>query len=253
MKLELDKRKASGYKNPSQIARVLTEGWARDNVYCPNCGQANLSAFENNRPVADFFCDVCREQFELKSKRGRLGKKIVDGAYQTMLERVSAANNPSFFFLTYTPAYQVKNFLIIPKHFFVPTVVEKRKALPPTARRAGWQGCNIVLSAVPESGRIFYVRGGEVAPKRSVLAAWQKTVFLRRLTQKNRGWLLDVLACVERLPRTFELQEVYAFEAHLADLHPENKHVRAKIRQQLQVLRDRGFISFKTRGHYEKL
>jgi type II restriction enzyme len=36
----------------------------------------------------------------------------------------------------------------------------------------------------------------------------------------------------------FTLQDVYAFAAQLQTLHPDNRHVRDKIRQQLQVLRD---------------
>ena len=40
------------------------------------------------------------------------------------------------------------------------------------------------------------------------------------------------------------LQDVYAFAAQLEKLHPENRHVRDNIRQQLQVLRDLGFVEF---------
>jgi type II restriction enzyme len=45
-------------------------------------------------------------------------------------------------------------------------------------------------------------------------------------------------------PREFTLDEVYAFERHLGDLYPGNQNVKPKIRQQLQFLRDRGFIEF---------
>jgi type II restriction enzyme len=44
--------------------------------------------------------------------------------------------------------------------------------------------------------------------------------------------------------------EVYAFEERLAALHPRNRHIRPKIRQQLQVLRDRGVVEFLERGRY---
>ena len=159
MKLEFDLQQAEGYKSKSQIARVLTEDWVKQNAYCPNCGQDYLSEFANNRPVADFFCSACEEQFELKSKRGNSGKKIVDGAYGSMIERISSDKNPNFFFLSYeTETQSVKDFLIIPKHFFTPQIIEKRKPLPVTARRAGWEGCNIVLTSIPESGKIFYVK-----------------------------------------------------------------------------------------------
>jgi type II restriction enzyme len=50
--------------------------------------------------------------------------------------------------------------------------------------------------------------------------------------------------------REFTLAEVYAQEAALGRLHPQNLHVRDKIRQQLQVLRDLGFIEFLGSGQY---
>ena len=42
----------------------------------------------------------------------------------------------------------------------------------------------------------------------------------------------------------FTLQDVYAFAPHLEKLHSDNRHVCDKIRQQLQVLRDLGFVEF---------
>lgn len=52
----------------------------------------------------------------------------------------------------------VKDFLMVPKYFFSPEIIEKRKPLSDTARRAGWVGCNIVLKQIPEEGRIFIVK-----------------------------------------------------------------------------------------------
>ena len=46
------------------------------------------------------------------------------------------------------------------------------------------------------------------------------------------------------------MRDVYASAAHLARLHPANRHVEPKIRQQLQVLRDMGLVEFLGRGRY---
>ena len=129
MNLQLDVQLANKYSSNSQIARVLTENWVKLNSYCPNCGCSKLSEFENNKPVADFYCGNCSEEYELKSSEGqKVGDKIVDGAYSTMIERINSANNPNFFFLNYNKKnLTVNNFLIIPKHFFVPDIIEKRK------------------------------------------------------------------------------------------------------------------------------
>jgi len=64
------------YQSPSQSARVLTEGWVEQQAFCTNCGNDRLTRFPNNRPVADFFCSSCNEQFELKSKKGTFGMPI---------------------------------------------------------------------------------------------------------------------------------------------------------------------------------
>lgn len=74
---------------------------------------------------------------------------------------------------------------------------------------------------------------------------------LERLKAATRGWTLDVLHVVRSLNQPeFSLQDVYAHAAELAQLHPGNKHVREKVRQQLQVLRDLGLLTFLGSGSY---
>ncbi len=253
MQLLFDTSLANGYTSSSQKARILTEDWVGRATFCPNCGKKEVAHYENNRPVADFHCLNCEEQYELKSKSGSVGTKIVDGAYATMIERLSSSTNPNFFMLSYDLAtYSVKNFLVIPKHFFVPEIIEKRKPLAETARRAGWVGCNILLDSIPESGKVYYVRDGvEVSPK-EVQNIWQKTLFLREEKEVTaRGWLLDVMRVVEKIGKPdFTLDDVYKYEHELSLLHPENNHVKDKIRQQLQVLRDKNYLDFVSRGKY---
>jgi len=52
----------------------------------------------------------------------------------------------------------------------------------------------------------------------------------------------------------FRLDDVYKFEKHFSDLHPENTFVRDKLRQTLQNLRDSGVIEFvDDRGTYRRM
>jgi len=81
---------------------------------------------------------------------------------------------------------------LLPKQFLVCEVTRERQPLAPTARRAGWISCNILLGDIPAS----------------------------------------------------------ALEDRLKAIYPGNNNVRAKIRQQLQVLRDQGYLSFVGRGRY---
>lgn len=253
MKLTFDISVAKEYKSNAQRARVLTENWVDNEIYCPNCGQLNIDKYSNNQPVADFYCSNCQEDYELKSKQAGIGVKIVDGAYRTMLERLTSSNNPNFFLLNYDLSKsEIINFFVIPKHFFVPEIIEQRKPLAITAQRAGWVGCNILLKNIPQTGKIYFVRNKLIERKEKVLSEWKKTLFLREEKEISaKGWLLDIMRCVEKIGKqNFTLNDVYAFENELSQLHPENRHIKDKIRQQLQFLRDKGYLDFITRGHY---
>lgn len=179
---------------------------------------------------------------------------MADGAYDTMIRRIHESDNPDFLFMSYDlDLGRVQDFLIVPKHFFVDSLIEKRKPLAATARRAGWTGCSILLDEVPSWGRIAIIRGGLVADKEAVCRQYRSTSFLGDMNLSSRGWLMDVFRCMEEIKgETFTLQDMYGFEERLALLHPDNHNIRAKIRQQLQMLRDRGLIRFMERGVYRK-
>ena len=255
MQLTMNTEICRNYHSNSQIARVLTETWMTDNMFCPHCGNINLNHFANNQPVADFYCSICHNQYELKSKNGNLGNKVNDGAYETMIERITSNTNPDFFFMSYSNReWMVKDLVLIPKHFFIPDVIEKRKPLADTARRAGWTGCNILLSQIPMQGRISIVSDGHINDKEIILANVCKSNDLNISDIKNRGWLFDVLQCVNKIHSIdFVLDNIYDFENLLQAKHPNNNNIKAKIRQQLQFLRDKNIIEFLGRGRYKKI
>jgi hypothetical protein len=105
---------------------------------------------------------------------------------------------------------------------------EGGKPLSPTARRAGWIGCNFALNRVPGSARIPVVSEGAI----SFPAEVRERYHLARkqvegLTIKQRGWRLDVLRVIQSLGKTeFSTSDVYAYERELAELRPGNEHVR---------------------------
>lgn len=255
MELGFDSSLVENYNSNAQKARVLTEMWVAQNMYCPRCGSPRIHHFPNNRPVADFYCPVCSCEYELKSKQGPLSEKVVDGAYTTMIERITSNQNPDFLFLGYDIGrYEVKNLLLIPKHFFVPEIIEKRRPLAETARRAGWVGCNILIGRVPEQGRIPIISNGIVQDMETVIRKVELGNALKVTDIRARGWLMDILNCVNRLPTdVFSLSEMYSFEGFLEQRHVNNHNIRPKIRQQLQVLRDKGVLEFLGNGKYRKV
>ena len=59
---------------------------------------------------------------------------------------------------------------------------------------------------------------------------------------------------LDKIKKTqFTLNDVYLFESKLKNKFPNNNFIKDKIRQQLQVLRDKGVIEFKGNGNYSKL
>lgn len=255
LNLQMDGKSAEQYSSNTQKIRVITENWVNKNMFCPFCGNQYISHFKNNRPVADFFCPSCMEEYELKSKGASISNKVNDGAYNTMIERITSINNPNFFFMHYNKYnLRIENFIMVPKYFFSPNIIEKRKPLADTARRAGWTGCNILLNRIPNEGKIYIVQNGKEMSIEEIIEKAHRTEFLRNSKLKARGWTLDVLNCVNMIEgKDFTIEQMYKFEKLLASKHPGNHHIKEKIRQQLQMLRNNGIVEFIDRGHYRKI
>lgn len=108
------------------------------------------------------------------------------------------------------------------------------------------------MHRIPEAGKVYYVRNGNILQRSAVIERWGRTVFLRReASLEARGWALEILRIIQSLNvQEFTLQRMYDFEMQLKQRFPRNNFIRAKIRQQLQVLRDAGLIVFNGRGRY---
>ena len=250
MNLSMVSALADAYRSNSQRARVITEAWGEQNLYCPNCASENISRLRNNTKAFDYRCPGCAFDYQLKGQQSRIGDRVNDGAYRAMMDAIRQDATPNFFFMQYELAdWSVKNLLLVPSFAFPESAIIKRNPLSPTARRAGWVGCNIALNRIPFDARIPVVNNGAVIPASEVRAKYQHVKPLKELKAKQRGWTLDVLTAVRRLGKTqFTTSETYDFARELEELHPDNRHVKDKIRQQLQVLRDRGFLVQVERG-----
>jgi type II restriction enzyme len=250
MNLSMPAGLAAAYKSPAQRARVITEGWAASNLFCPNCPAPELAATPGNTQAVDYRCPRCDQPFQLKGKSSIIGAKIVDAAWEAMMRAIREDRTPSLFVLHYEPtAWLVRNVILVPHFVFTASAVEKRKPLAATARRAGWVGCNIVLRNIPNDAKIGVVIDGTAVTPAKVRQQFARLRPLKELSVKERGWTLDVLRVVQSLgKKEFKTSDMYEFVRHFEELHPDNRHVRDKIRQQLQVLRDKGFLSQVERG-----
>ncbi len=172
-----------------------------------------------------------------------------------MIERITSNTNPNLFVLTYNKLeYKINDLLMVPKFFFIPSIIEKRKPLSPTARRAGWVGCNILFSDIPKQICVYLVEQGQFIDKKIVLAKTKINKSLQTTNTFFRGWMLDTLNCIEKIYRDeFTLKDIYKFEKFLKIKHPNNNNIKAKLRQQLLFLRDKGIIDFLGKGKYKKI
>lgn len=251
MNLQMDMSLGQMYSNKSQIARVRTEDWAGRELFCAACLSPSLTQSPNNAKAIDFVCPQCRAEYQLKSAAKWNDNRIVDAGYDAMMDKIRRDETPHLLVLSYSPRWEVENLLLVPRFFFSASSVQKRNPLAPTARRAGWVGCNILLSAIAADGKLPMVQKGIVQTAVQVRSQYDKVSPLAKVSVALRGWTLDVFACVRRLGKTdFALADVYTFESYLARLHPENNNVLPKIRQQLQVLRDAGLVEFLSPGRY---
>ena len=260
MELTLDPSVAEGYRSLSQRARVVTENWARENLFCPACPSEHLDSLRPNARVKDYDCPDCNASYQLKSAARAFGGSVTNSAYGPKINAIRDGQVPNYVFLRYSSQrWMVMDLFIVPGYFITPAIVEKRPPLGPKARRPGWVGSNILLRALPGDARVSVVANERVLPSQDVREAWSRFAFLGQGENAKGGWTADILMCVRKMQQRtnsneFVLQDFYkAFEGYLADLHPENRYVQAKIRQQLQILRDNGVLQFLNGGHYRVL
>jgi len=255
VRLSLDSSLASSYTSRSQAARVVTEAWVAENLYCPSCSSDALSPTKPGTRIVDFLCPECHEPFQLKSQSHSFRSRVLDSAYGPMVQSIETSTAPSYLFLHYRPReWMVNDLFFVPRHFLSSSFVEKRPPLKPTARRAGWVGCNILLSSLPAVARVDAVKDGVDLSPKDVRRAWHAFSFLRDATPESRGWIADVLACIREIRGPeFNLTDIYGFEERLREMHKDNRNIRPKILQQLQILRDGGVVEFLGHGKYRVL
>ncbi len=231
---------------------MVSEAWVLRNGYCLACESESLLPTLANTRTKDFVCPRCSHGYELKSTRGKFGSRIPDGAFSAMTATIREGRTPSFLLMEYSADWGVQALTAVHHSLITQECIEERRALSPTARRAGWIGCNIILPKIALEGRISVVTAGNVLAPETPRKAFQRLQFLSRMPSERRGWAASLLNLLRQLPSdNFSLGDAYSFETPLAKLYPANNNVRPKIRQQLQVLRDAGIIQFEAPGLYK--
>ncbi len=252
MRLDMPGELAAGYKSPSQRTRVVSEAWGEQNLYCPSCVSPRLVRSPAGTEVVDYTCPQCESAFQLKSQSRPYASRISDAAYNKMRDAIVHGQTPNLFALHYdSNLWVARNLILVPRFVFSLSCLERRNPLRPTARRHGHVLCNILLASIPRDARINVVTDGVPARPVAVREQYARLRPLEKLNYDQRGWTLDVLNVVRSLGKQeFLLADVYGHSDELQRLHPRNLHIRDKLRQQLQFLRDLGFVEFLGEGTY---
>lgn len=250
MNLNMPAHLALDYKSLSQKARVVSEGWGEANLYCPNCSSPSLDSAPNNTQAFDYICPNCKLTFQLKSKSSPFGDRILDAGYDAMIRAIQEERTPNLYALHYNKvSWRVENLILVPHFALLQSAIEPRKPLSLKARRAGWVGCFIALKNIPSDAKIQLVSNGNYVPFKQVRESFHRLLPLQEISLQERSWTLDILRIVRLVDKKeFSNTDIYNFTLQLQKLHPNNNHVEAKIRQQLQFLRDKGFLKQVKRG-----
>ena len=236
--------------NPADNARDVAEVWGEHNLYCPNCPSPRLT--RKAQDSSDFLCPECGLQFQLKGQKTRFGADIADGVYDLTLHAVKNNDAPCFFFVHYDmPSWTVIDVLLVPGFAIPPSAIMKRKT---------GGGCNITLSRISPDARIPIVstikasHSGDtecimISRMEEVRMKFKHLKPLADIPSKQRALALDVLNIIRRLKKTeFTSADFHPFEGELEKLHPDQTNLRDKIRKELLVLRDAGFLIQPHRG-----
>ncbi len=254
MQLFADASLGAQYKSRSQQARRITEDWVAQNLFCLGCEADQISPTSANTESCDFRCPQCKQIYELKSKCGVFSSRVLDGAYSPMIDAIRKGRTPNFLLLEYSRDWAINGLRAVHHSLITESAIIRRRPLAVTAVRAGWVGCSISLAAVASQAQINVVNEGILQPRSLLRERFAQLQELGDQSLKDRTWTALTLLVINKMGKdAFSLPDIYNFEAEFRKSFPNNQHIRPKIRQQLQRLRDAGFIRFLGDGRYEHI
>src|SRR5687768_13692081 len=132
MHLAMNPASSLQYTSRSQMARVVTEEWAAEQLYCAACASDNLSRTPCNTRAIDLACKDCNAPYQLKSSRRWNEGRVADAGYDAMIAAIRSDRCPNLFVLHYDQRWMVQNLILIPWFFFSSSAIQKRKPLAAT-------------------------------------------------------------------------------------------------------------------------
>jgi type II restriction enzyme len=147
----------NNWKSESRIIGEACEYYIKNNVKCIRCNNNNFSKYKTNEASKDLICINCSQKFQVKAKSATQKQvnnikntdifKTIGGEYSTTVKNIN--EQIDYLIILYEKqSYKIINILYIKYENINQTCIIPRKPLSTTAKRAGWQGCNIIFNNI---------------------------------------------------------------------------------------------------------
>lgn len=155
--LILQVKENNNWKSESRIVGEACEYYIKNNVKCVRCFDNNFEKCKTNEKSKDLICINCHQKYQIKAKSAtqRQVNNIKDkntfntigGEYLTTLHNIN--EKIDYLIILYEKqSYKIINILYIKNENITSNCIKPRKPLSITAKRAGWQGCNISFNDI---------------------------------------------------------------------------------------------------------
>ena len=224
--------------------RDLCENWFLDNVFCPNCGYEKLNKTPSS--ASTFCCSACQNKFLLTYREEKDESQLsveLPFSYNKIISQIESALIPDTFVLFFNEYCDVTRLFLVHKKFITTDAIIQKGNVP-----------FLALDKILGLGIIRFFQYEEDLDGSEILAAYQNAKLAEEESAEFNGWVKDVYLCIVKIGKEeFELNDVYRYVDYLKQKHVNNNTIEAKIRQQLQVLRKRGYLEFLGHGRFRRL
>ena len=147
----------TNWKSESRIVGEACEYYVKNNIKCIRCNNHNFEKCKTNEKSKDLICINCNQKYQIKAKSATHKQvdnikcknqfKTIGGEYSTTINNIN--EEIDYLIVLYeTQSYKVINVLYISNEHINSSCILPRKPLSSTAKRAGWQGCNILFDNI---------------------------------------------------------------------------------------------------------
>ena len=147
----------NNWKSESRIVGEAGEYYIKSKIRCVRCNDNNFEKCKTNEQSKDLICISCNQKYQVKAKsvtqkqviniKNKKKFKTIGGEYSTTLKNIN--EQIDYIIILYEKqSYKIINILYIKNENINSVCIIPRKPLSITAKRAGWQGCNILFDNI---------------------------------------------------------------------------------------------------------